>query len=118
MNACDKTVGIPISKTQSLLLFAVDDRPSLDNLAGVLIDMTSGKVLDTKMNLGAFSHEKEIKIEKSKYGFRALMVQGWNKAAKSDSIAEAYMGRVSVKIKDGRILPSWENLLPKTHIQY
>lgn len=119
--ACDKIVAIQTNKNQLVLLFAIDNRPTLDQLAAILIDTGSGDILDVSKNLGGFfrvKHENRIQINKTESGFRALVAQGWNRSAKTDSAQEILMGWINVRANDGRILARWEKPLPPTHSPY
>ena len=114
-NICDKTLGFKINQNQLLLLFLIDNRPSHDILATLLIDTSTQDILDLNKNLGSAS---QLKIEKTNHGFRALLAQGWNKKAKTDSNQEIHSGWMEVRVQDSNVLAEWEMPLPKTHKPY
>ncbi len=115
---CSNTVGMPVDKGQMLILFAKDDRPALEELTAVLIDPQTQKVLDVNKNLGAFfrePEERQLRFERTVAGFRAYVVQGFNRSKMTDAAQDLMMGWVNVVIKGGKIQAKWEKALPETH---
>jgi hypothetical protein len=118
---CDKTMGLSVEKTKMLILLAKDDRPALEELVAILVDPMARKVLDVNRNLGAFFREppaRALQFERTPTGFRAMVVQGFNRNSLSDSAEDLVTGWVNVSVKNGKISAKWEKTLPETHGVY
>jgi hypothetical protein len=109
-NACESPlVGIATGTNQALILFSTDNRPGLDYLGAMLVDMARGRVLDLRQGLAALLH---LHFEKTPDGLRMFVIQGDRLDSDgkpvsdgSDSLCEGWLRITAVK---GRIRPRWE----------
>ncbi len=121
-NPCKGSAGLEIPKEKILVLLGRDDRPSANQLIGVLVDTASLDILDVRKDIGSYfegSGEKDLALERTEKGVRARLWQGWAKNGKTDSVQEVLAGWMTVKVEYGNnIRAAWEKPLPDTHGPY
>jgi hypothetical protein len=116
---CDKLPAIAIGKKYLLVLFGADERPNLDRIGAVLINLESQEVADTSMAVGSYvnlHHDLRFRIIPS--GLRMKMAQGWLKHGDSDGPENLLLGWKTILVSDGKISSRWEKPLPPTYIEY
>src|ERR1700683_2416071 len=116
---CDNLPAIAIGKRYLLVLFGTDDRPNLDRIDAILIDLESQELADTNVAVGSYfdpHHDLHFKIVPS--GPRAKLAQGWLKHGDSDGPENLLLGWKTILVSNGKISSQWEKPLPSAYLEY
>jgi hypothetical protein len=118
-SACDKLPAITIGKRYLLVLFGTDDRPNLDRIDAMLINLESQEVADTNIAIGSYfdlHHDLHFKVISS--GLRTKLAQGWLKHGDSDGPENLLLGWKTILVSNGKISSRWEKPLPSAYLEY
>jgi len=118
-SVCDKLPAIAIGKRYLLVLFGTDDRPNLDRIDAILIDLERQELADTNVAVGSYfdlHHDLHFKIVPS--GLRAKLAQGWLKHGGSDGPENLLLGWKTILVSNGKISSRWEKPLPSAYLEY
>jgi hypothetical protein len=107
-SVCDKLPAISIDKTYLLVLFSADDRPQLDRINAMLINLESQEVADINIFIGSY-FDQPIEIIPS--GLRAKVAQGWLKHGHSDGPENLLLGWKTIQVGNGKLSSHWEKPL-------
>jgi hypothetical protein len=113
-DSCDKLATVK-SGNKLMIFFATDQRPKLDNLSALLLDVKARKILEVQPKFGSLYKSK---MEGIPEGVRVQLNQGWKKKSDSDGPDNLFAGWKTVNIKGDKIQSAWEKPLPETHQEY